>query len=196
MRQSPPISARTQRRRAAARAVRVLLYARQNSLPVTDPRSLEQVRAYWDGRERRGVARNLEKLGRVAYGTKEGQARALQLNIILGLLHMSAGEFVEAERRFAAAQEADPGAPPLFLANIDALRGVAALRRGEAENCVACCNEASCIFPLAEPARHRPTAGSLEAIGHFTDYLQVRPEDIGVRWLLNVAHMTLGTYPA
>ena len=70
---------------------------------------------------------------------------------------MSAGEFAEAERRFADAQEADPGCPPLLRANIDALRGVAALRRGEAENCVACCNEASCIFPLADSAKHRQT---------------------------------------
>src|SRR4051812_31018178 len=84
-------------------------YARQNSLPVTDPRSLEQVRAYLEGRAQRGIARNLEKMRRIAHGTKEGRARALQLNIILGLLHMADGEFIQADRRFADAQEADPG---------------------------------------------------------------------------------------
>jgi hypothetical protein len=60
---------------------------------------------------------------------------------------------------------------------------------------VACCNEASCIFPLAATAVHRRTAGSREAIEHFTRYLQQRPEDLGVQWLLNVAYMTLGEYP-
>ena len=75
------------------------------------------------------------------------------------------------------------------------MRGVAALRRGEIENCVACCNESSCIFPLAAAAVHRRTAGSREAIEHFTRYLRQRPEDLGVQWLLNVAYMTLGEYP-
>ena len=75
------------------------------------------------------------------------------------------------------------------------MRGVAALRRGELENCVACCNESSCIFPLAVAAVHRQTAGSREAIEHFTRCLRQQPEDLGIQWLLNVAYMTLGEYP-
>ena len=31
--------------------------------------------------------------------------------------------------------------------------------------------------------------------GHFTEYLERFPDDQDVRWLLNVAHMTLGEYP-
>ena len=108
---------------------------------------------------------------------------------------MYEGEWAEASEHFARAQTADPARPALFRAKLDALRGVAALRRGEIENCVACCNESSCIFPLAAAAVHRRTAGSREAIEHFTRYLRQRPEDLGVRWLLNVAYMTLGEYP-
>ena len=33
-------------------------------------------------------------------------------------------------------------------------------------------------------------------MARFTTYLRKRPEDIGVRWLLNIAAMTLGEYPA
>ena len=78
----------------------------------------------------------------------------------------------EASAQFALAQTADPARSALFRANLDALRGVAALRRGEIENCVACCNESSCIFPLAAAAVHRRTSGSREAIEHFTRYLR------------------------
>jgi hypothetical protein len=78
---------------------------------------------------------------------------------------------------------------------MEALQGVAALRRGEVENCVACCNESSCIFPLTAAAVHRRAAGSRQAVEHFQRYLRERPEDLGVRWLLNVAFMTLGEYP-
>ena len=46
----------------------------------------------------------------------------------------------------------------------------------------------------ARPSTARPP-GSREAIRQFTAYLDERPEDLGVRWLLNVAYMTLGEYP-
>ena len=36
---------------------------------------------------------------------------------------------------------------------------------------------------------------SREAIRYFTEYLERHPEDLGIRWLLNLAYMTLGEYP-
>ena len=48
--------------------------------------------------------------------------------------------------------------------------------------------------------RPRPSTssrtGSRAAIRHFTEYLERFPDDLGVRWLLNLAHMTLGEHPA
>ena len=69
---------------------------------------------------------------------------------------MYEGQWTEASEQFARAQTADPARPALFRAKLDALRGMAALRRGEIENCVACCNESSCIFPLAGGRRSSP----------------------------------------
>ena len=105
------------------------------------------------------------------------------------------GGWKQAGAHFAQAQTADPEQPALSRANLEALRGVAELRRGEIENCVACCNESSCIVPLAAAAIHRQPSGSRAAIEHFTRYLRQRPEDLGAKWLLNVAYMTLGEYP-
>ena len=75
------------------------------------------------------------------------------------------------------------------------LQGVAGLRRGESENCVMCRGESSCILPIAPAAVHTNAAGSRLAIRHFTEYLEKFPSDQDARWLLNVAHMTLGEYP-
>ncbi len=75
------------------------------------------------------------------------------------------------------------------------LQGVAGLRRGETENCVLCRGEGSCIFPIGPQAVHQQPAGSRLAVRHFTEYLRRHPDDLGVRWLLNVAYMTLGAYP-
>ena len=44
------------------------------------------------------------------------------------------------------------------------------------------------------PSTPIPT-GSRLAIRHFTEYLEQFPDDLEVRWLLNLAHMTLGEYP-
>ena len=121
--------------------------------------------------------------------------RRMQTQMAIGALMMYDGKWNQAGARFAAAQDADPTVPATLRSNLDALRGLAALRRGEIENCVACCNESSCIFPLDAAAVHQQTSGSREAIEHFTRYLRLRPEDLGVQWLLNIAYMTLGEYP-
>jgi hypothetical protein len=74
-------------------------------------------------------------------------------------------------------------------------QGVLALRRGETENCVLCRGASSCIIPIDPSAVHTNPEGSRLAIRHFTEYLRQFPNDLEVKWLLNVAHMTLGEYP-
>ncbi len=74
-------------------------------------------------------------------------------------------------------------------------QGVDALRIGETDNCVMCRGESSCILPIASAAVHTNRTGSELAVRHFTEYLEQFPDDVGVRWLLNLAHMTLGEYP-
>src|SRR5262249_2821785 len=58
-----------------------------------------------------------------------------------------------------------------------------------------CRGESSCIIPIAPSAVHTYPEGSRMAIHHFTEYLRQFPDDLEVRWLLNVSHMTLGEYP-
>ena len=74
-------------------------------------------------------------------------------------------------------------------------QGVTALRRGETENCIMCRGESSCIVPISAAAVHVNPEGSRLAIGHFLEYLDRFPDDLEVRWLLNLAQMTLGEYP-
>ena len=74
-------------------------------------------------------------------------------------------------------------------------QGITALRRGETDNCVMCRGESSCILPISTSAVHSIPIGSRLAIRRFTEYLERFPDDLEVRWLLNVAHMTLGEHP-
>ncbi len=82
-----------------------------------------------------------------------------------------------------------------WLHTIIYIQGVSAFRRGENDNCVMCRGESSCILPISAAAVHRNTKGSRTAIKHFTEYLTQFPNDLEVKWLLNLAHMTLGEYP-
>ena len=78
---------------------------------------------------------------------------------------------------------------------LDRFLGILELRRGEVENCLQNHNREMCLFPLSEAARHRIGDGARRAVGHFTSYLERNPSDLEVRWLLNVAAMTVGSYP-
>ena len=112
-------------------------------------------------------------------------------------MYMYEGKLAEADDwlKRAMALSKRPEISPDVQAELHALLGVAALRRGEVENCIDCSGPSSCIFPLDIAAVHQQQLGSREAIEHFTAYLEWAPGDLRARWLLNIAYMTLGEYP-
>ena len=87
------------------------------------------------------------------------------------------------------------GVPTSVRAHMTALLGINAMRRGEQDNCIACVGPSSCIFPIAREAVHTRPLGSREAVQWFNTYLEEWPGDLRIRWLLNIAVMTLGDYP-
>src|ERR1700722_1209938 len=110
----------------------------------------------------------------------------------------SQGESRKAYDVLAEAHEIAEGEPELaeeWFYTLIYFQGLTALRRGEDENCILCRGESSCIFPIAKSAIHTNPTGSRTAIRHFSDYLQQFPDDLEVRWLLNLAYMTLGEHP-
>ena len=58
-----------------------------------------------------------------------------------------------------------------------------------------CQGDSACLLPIAASAVHTRPDGSRLAIRHFTEYLDQFPDNLEVRWLLNLAHMTLAEYP-
>lgn len=85
---------------------------------------------------------------------------------------------------------------PRTRAELQLRKGIAFMRLGEQENCLATHNADSCIFPLRPKAFHLLPRGSRAAIAVFSEHLQSYPNDLATRWLLNLSHMTLGEYPA
>ncbi|MFQ5591843.1 MAG: FG-GAP-like repeat-containing protein, partial [Phycisphaerae bacterium] len=78
--------------------------------------------------------------------------------------------------------------------------GVAYLRLGEAQNCWVHKNAQNCLLPVEGQGVHTRPESSRLAIRWFLRVLE-NPCDDGsllatVKWLLNIAHMTVGGYPA
>ena len=111
--------------------------------------------------------------------------------------HLRAGDAEEAVRVLTVALEAEERDGP------DRSRGktvledlaIAHLKLAELDNCVNSVGRFSCILPLGGSTPHRVTRGSTGAIDYLTQLLEMEPENVRYRWLLNIAHMTLGTYP-
>src|SRR3989441_4299406 len=115
------------------------------------------------------LADELLKAGRTEEAIAIGQS----------LLHPDAHDAVEA--------------PP--AADTHKFLGLCFMRLGEQENCVAHHGIDSCLVPIKGTGLHTVTRGSRSAIRELTAVLETRPDDLGARWLMNIAYMTLGEYP-
>jgi hypothetical protein len=128
-------------------------------------------------------------------------ALVIRLNNALGVAGLYQGDFkggiahfekgLEVARKYQASNPRLAAMETLVLASL----AVAHMRRGEVENCAAHHNPAMCIFPLSAEARHVERSGSEQAIAYLERYLEREPRSLEARWLLNVAHQTLGSYP-
>jgi hypothetical protein len=129
--------------------------------------------------------------------------RLMSLNLKLGKELLWCGRNEEAvqafERLSSMAAKAASQLPQTELERLHATirdqTAIAFLRMGELQNCVGGHNCESCIFPIAGGGVHVRREASQAAIGVLASCLKANPGDLGSRWLLNIAYMTLGTYP-
>jgi hypothetical protein len=75
------------------------------------------------------------------------------------------------------------------------LQATTNLRMGEEQNCAEHHNADSCLLPIRGRGVHQQQAGSMRAVGTLERILRLDPGNLSARWLLNIAHMTLGSYP-
>jgi len=158
-----------------------------------DPTSLEEIRQSYIGLG----YRNIKELD-AAPAKGNSPDREIQLLLVKISLYMYEGEPRKAYQLLQEARDKAEKSDDLsgrWLYTIIFFQGVAGLRCGETENCIECRGQGACIFPLGLSAVHTNPTGSQLAIKHFSEYLEQFSEDEGVRWLLNLAYMTLGEHP-
>lgn len=106
------------------------------------------------------------------------------------------GKMDKAIEEFQTAyQIAAPSGRKDILTDLHEKLGIAYLHQGWLENSVNYAHSKICLFPMDLKARFKVTSSSETAIKHFMKYLDQDPSDLEVKWLLNLAYMTLGEYP-
>ena len=112
-----------------------------------------------------------------------------------GDILLQLGEEEEAIKTFESISSriSDPYDPNIpFLMRSLAL---AYLRLGERQNCVISHSSESCIMPVQGSGIHTNLTGSKKAIEIYSNILNRTPDDYESRWLINIAYMTIGSYP-
>ncbi len=128
-----------------------------------------------------------------------GSPREAEMRLRLATEKIQAGDtelgIEELDRAAAALPLATAETRDRIAAQIERWRGVGWLRLGEQENCLGqhCCQ--SCLAPIDGGGQHSQRRGSERAIEVFERILARSPKDDEARWLLNLAHMTLGNWP-
>jgi hypothetical protein len=143
----------------------------------------------------RGMLKELER--RVASLPPDAPVQAaLPLRLSLGDSLLQFGQIDRAIEEYEKSLElTKPIKDPRTALVVKRKLAVAWMRQGERQNCVTRHNQDSCILPLKDGALHVDRTGSQNAIALLQDVIAADGGDLRAIWLLNVAHMTLGTWP-
>ena len=111
------------------------------------------------------------------------------------------GEAEEAIRLLSKALDVETSEKPEVSHEVELLQelAIASMKMGELDNCVSPDGRLICALPLDDSVVHEDKRGASGAVDYLTRLLELEPDDVHnngrAMWLLNVAHMALGTYP-
>lgn len=137
-----------------------------------------------------------QKLAAAANDTGLSPSDAVALHLGVAQVYAYQGEMDSAIAQFETAFRTASAAAPQTLPEVEEMLGVAYLHRAGMVNGVNRHPAERCIFPIRPQFKYPNGADSQKAIQYLLASLKLRPGDLETRWLLNLAYMTLGKYPA
>lgn len=170
--------------------------------------------AFVDYPKQAGWNRDIQKVCQIRKASLSAATVAVQANLtpdrrdlsvtdrilgysLLAQLYAYSGEMEKSISEWKVAYGMAKTAEPHFLPNLEESLGASYLHLAEMENDVYRGPGDLDIFPPLHPhASYTRTDDSRRAIEYFTRYLEQVPDDLEVKWLLNLAYMTLGEYPS
>jgi ASPIC and UnbV/FG-GAP-like repeat/PPIC-type PPIASE domain len=119
----------------------------------------------------------------------------MQAHFALAQIHAYDGRMDRAVDQYQQAYETARARLPAAGLRMEEALGVAYLHKSGLENGAHRAPGEICVFPLPPGRLYAKTNDSERAIEHFLKFLKQKPDDLEVRWLLNLAYMTVGGYP-
>src|ERR1700691_4856424 len=120
----------------------------------------------------------------------------IQMHYALANLYAYQGQMEEAIEQWQAAYQVAASQLTGAMPELEEVLGTAYLHKSEMDNDVYRHPGEQCIFPPRSNQSYAKPAASQKAIEYLLKYLQRKPDALDVKWLLNLAYMTLGKYPA
>jgi tetratricopeptide (TPR) repeat protein len=119
----------------------------------------------------------------------------LNLHYSLGEIYSYEGDMERAVAQYSQAYQIAASQAPTAQLRMDEAMGVAYLHKSEMENGVYRTPGDRCLLPMRPSSAYRKKEDSEKAVEYFLKYLEQEPDELEVKWLLNLAYMTLGMYP-
>jgi hypothetical protein len=114
---------------------------------------------------------------------------------MLGQFHVFRGQMDDAIRSFERAYTLATEHEPASVLNLEEVLGIAYLHRAEMSNGIYHDPGDRCLLSHDGIPTFAKTADAAKAVEHFSRYLAQQPDDLEVRWLLNLSSMATGGYP-
>jgi tetratricopeptide (TPR) repeat protein len=121
---------------------------------------------------------------------------ALDVYMTRGQLYAYRGDMAHAVAEWEIAYRIALADVPRGVPLMEEVLGIGYLHKSEMDNDVYRHPGERCIFPIRPDLHYTQTAASAKAIEYFTKYLDRKPDDLEVKWLLNLVYMTLGKHPS
>jgi tetratricopeptide (TPR) repeat protein len=120
----------------------------------------------------------------------------MQAFLGLAQLHAYQGAFDVAIPQYEQAYQLARTSVPTAALQIEEMLGVMYFQQAGFDNDAYRTPGELCLIPPRPGVSYAKTGGAERAIQRFLSYLQQKPDDLEVRWLLNLAYMVVGKYPA
>jgi len=141
------------------------------------------------------ILKNLDPSNPEGVAHNERPIDLIQMHYALANVYAYEGEMEKSIEQWQTAYEIASAQLPGAMPELEEVLGIAYLHQSEMENDVYRHPGDQCIFPPAANKSVARPALSQEAIEYLLKYLQRKPDALDVRWILNLAYMTLGKYP-
>jgi hypothetical protein len=119
----------------------------------------------------------------------------MQMVVALGQLAAFEGRMDLAITRFREATALATASVPAAAAQMEEALGLAHFHKAGLDNGIFAHPGDFCLLSLAPGRPYPKPQDASTAITHFERYLSTRPDDLEVRWFLNLAYMATGGYP-